>query len=105
MTLRGTLVLADEVDLDVGDVRTLAKEVVADQAVEVVWARCPDVGFVVGHLGLCPDRVGERLGNAVGLLERRALGHVDDHLELALVIERQHLDTDPLHRDEAHRTE
>ena len=105
VALRFAFSLVDEVDLDVGDVRAPAQKVVTDQAVEVVGSRGPHVRLVVRHLRLRANGVGEGLRHAVGLLEGRAFGHVYDNLELALVVEGEHLDAHPLHRDERHRAE
>ncbi len=47
----------------------------------------------------------EQACDARGLFERRPFGHVDDHLELALVVERQHLHFDELYVDQRHGAE
>ena len=49
--------------------------------------------------------MGELRGDTSRVLERRPLGHIHHHLELALVVERQHLDGDELERHERHRRE
>ena len=85
------LVLADEVDLDVGDVGTAAHEVVAHEAVEVVGRGDTGVDLVIGHFGFGADRGGHFAGDGGGLFQRRAFRHVQDDLELALVVKGQHL--------------
>ena len=95
--------LGREVDLDVGHVRAAAHEVVAHQTVEVVGRGGPDVHLVVGHLRHGADVVADLARDGGGLLQRRALGHVDDDLELALVVERQHLDHHALEQPRASR--
>ena len=49
--------------------------------------------------------MGELRGDTSRVLERRPLGHIHHHLELALVVERQHLDGDELERHERRRRE
>ena len=92
-----------QVHLQVGEVRCAAQEVVPHQAVEVVRRRRAGVAL---HVDDARDRFSTSARASRrprGLLERRALGHVDDHLELALVVERQHLDRDDAERHERHR--
>ena len=66
----------------------------AHQSVEVVRRRRSRVGLDVDHFALLLRLFGQQLRNARRFFERGAVGHVDDHLELALVVERQHLDLD-----------
>jgi hypothetical protein len=67
---------------------------VADEAVEVEGRGGAGVDLVVAHLGLRADGGGHLEGDAGGLLQRGALGRVEDDLELRLVVEGQHLDLD-----------
>jgi len=69
----------------------------ADEAVEVDRRRRARVGLEVGDLGHRGNVGGELGQHRRGALDRRARGHVDDHLELALVVERQHLQHHELH--------
>ena len=92
-----------EVHLQVRPVGGAPQEVVADEAVEVEGGRVAGVELEVAHLG---HRRQVALHLARGLerhLERRALGVVDEHLELALVVERQHLDLDEAEAHRRHR--
>ncbi len=91
-----------QVHLQVGDVRARAQVVVTHQAVEVDRRGGAGVELEVGDLGHLGQVVGDLAGDARGGLERRALGHVDHHLELALVVEGQHLDADQLRRHQRH---
>ena len=68
------------------------------QPVEVVRARGARIHLVVGHLRLLAEVLPQLLRHARRLLQRGAVRHVDDHLELALVVEGQHLDLDQLER-------
>ncbi len=87
-----TVMFGQQVDLQIGHQWTLAQEVVPDQAVEVERGRGADVDLDVGDLGQLPGALGQRASDAGGLLEGGALGHVDDHLHLALVVVGEHLD-------------
>ena len=71
-----------------------------DQTVEVVGRRRPGVALDVPYRRVLHRRVGERRCHAVRFLERRAVGHVDHDLELALVVEGQHLHVHQLQRDQ-----
>ena len=66
----------------------------AHQSVEVVRRRRSHVSLDVDHFALLLRLFGQQLRDARRFFERGAVGHVDDHLELALVVERQHLDLD-----------
>ncbi len=105
VALLAALVFRREIDLEVGEVRAAAEKVVTHQAVEVVRRRQADVALHVDDARVLQDFTGELRRDARRLLEGRALGHVHDHLELALVVERQHLDGDELERHERHRRE
>jgi hypothetical protein len=105
VALEGAFALADEVDLDVGDVGAAAQVVVADEAVEIERRGGAGVDLVVAHLGLRAEGGGHLAGDARRLLQRRALGRVDHDLELRLVVEGQHLDLDLADPDEADRRE
>ena len=105
VTLELALGLADEVHLDVGDIGAAPQEVVPHQAVEVVGRGNAGVGLEVHNLGLLLDDGGQFAGDARGFFERGSLGHVDDDLELALVVERQHLHLDEADADEDDRAE
>ena len=90
-----------EVDLDVGHVGGGAQEVMTDEAVEVIGAGGAGVSLDVGNFGLVEGGIGQGAGAAGRLFERGAFGHVDDDLELALVVEGQHLYLNKLDVDEA----
>ena len=92
------LVLADEIDLQVGDIGPAAHEVVPHESVEIEGRGGAGIDLDVADLGLAANSGGHFAGNAGGLLQRGALGRVDHDLELRLVVEGQHLD---LHRPEA----
>ncbi len=98
MALLTPVLLREEVHLEIGRVRAAAQEVVADEAVEVVGRGRSGVALDVVHGRVAHGGAGERGRDARGLLERRAVRHVDHHLELALVVERQHLHVHELKR-------
>jgi hypothetical protein len=88
--------------LDIGDVRSATQEVVPDETVEIERRGHAGVDLIVEDLWLGPQRGGHFARHPRGLLKRRALGEVEDDLELRLVVERQHLD---LHRADADQSE
>ena len=100
VALRAALMAVQQVHLDVRLVRAAPQEIMPHQSVEVVWPRRARVNLVVHHFRLLAQVLPQLLRHARGLLQRRAVGHVDDHLELALVVEGQHLH---LHQLERHQ--
>ncbi len=95
--------LRDEVHLDVRDVRAAAQEVVAHEAVEIERRGDAGVDLVIGDLRFRADGGGDLARGLRGAFERAALGHVQDDLELALVVEGQHFHLHPAERDGRHR--
>ena len=91
VALLAAVVLVDQVDLQVADLAAAAQVVLAHQAVEVDRRGGAGIGLVVGHLGHRRQVRAEFVQHRGGLLHRRAGRHVDDDLELRLVVERQHL--------------
>ena len=102
MALGFALALGNEVDLQVGDVGAAAHEVVAHQAVEVEGGGDAGVNLVIRHLRLDAHGGGDFAGGLGGAFQRAAFGHVEDDLELALVVERQHLHLHPAEADRCH---
>ena len=94
-----------EVDLQIRDMGAAAHEVMAHQAVEVERGGDAGVNLVIGHLRLDADGGGNFAGGLGGAFEGAAFGHVEDDLELALVVEGQHLHLDPAEADGGHRGE
>jgi hypothetical protein len=99
------LVDLQQLHLDVALPRLLAQIVVAHEAVEVERRGGAGVNLVVAHLGFGADGEGHLAGNAGGLLERGALGHIEDHLELRFVVEGQHLHLHGADADQPHRAD
>ena len=83
-----------EIDLDVGDVRPAAQVIVADQAVEVVRTRGAGVGLEIHDFGLLRGFLRQCLRDSRGFFQGGSVGHVDDDLELALVVKGEHLHLD-----------
>ena len=102
VALLGTVVLVDEVDLNVADVATGTQIVLAHQAVEVDRGGGAGVGLVVRHLGYGGQVVPEFMQNRRRLFHGCACRHVDNDLELGLVVERQHLQ---LHQSDGRKHE
>ena len=105
VALQFAIALGQQVDLDIGHVRTAAHVIVAYQAVEVVGGGGAHVGLQVDDLGLLQCGAAQRIGRTGGLFERGSVRHVHDHLELALVVERQHLHFHELDIEERDRAE
>ena len=103
VALRVAVVLGGEVDLQVRQVRGPPQEVVADEAVEVEGGGVAGVELDVPDLGDRGQVVLHAPRRFEGDLEGRPLGVIEDHLELALVVEGQHLDLDQLDADEGDR--
>ncbi|GIX31689.1 MAG: hypothetical protein KatS3mg124_2161 [Porticoccaceae bacterium] len=82
-----------------------AEEVVPDQTVEVEGGGGAHVDLVVGHLRFVADGGGDFPRRPGGALQRAALRHVEDDLELALVVEGQHLHLHPPERHGGHGEE
>src|SRR5574337_324786 len=100
VALRLAGVLWDEVSLYIGHVGRAAKEVVPHKTVEVVRGRRADIALEVGDLRDGPQVLAKGPRGPRGLLKGSALGHVDDDLELALVVKGEHLHGDRLEGDE-----
>ena len=82
-----------------------AQVVVAHQPVEAVGCRRPDVDLIIGDLLLLAKRGRDLPGHLRGPLQGAVLRHVEDDLQLALVVVGQHLDPHPPGRNEGHRSE
>ncbi len=94
MALQRPPVFGQQVHLDIGHRRPAAHEIMTDQAVEIVGRCRADIDLVIGGRRVLADHLGHLEGDAAGLFEGRSFGHVENHLELALVVEGQHLDLD-----------
>src|SRR5687768_10996376 len=102
MTLSLPIAFWNEVYLNVGDVGTAPQKIMADQTVEVIGRGGADIHLIIGHFRNTAHIVRNLTRHRGGLFERRAFGHINNHLKLALVIERQHLYT---HELQSHQTE
>src|SRR5215469_744062 len=104
MALRRALMSRNKVDLNIRLIRLSAQEVMTDQPVEVVRSGDACIDLIVDHLRLLGEIVAKLLSNVCCLLERGPIRHVNDHLKLAFVVERQHLDAYPLEGNKCHRS-
>ncbi len=100
MALRRPLALRHQVDLNVRHVGPSSQKVMADQTVEVVRRSGADVHLIVGHFWHSANVIADLARYRRRAFERRAFGHVNDDLKLALVIKREHLHAHKLQRDE-----
>jgi hypothetical protein len=82
----------EQVDAHVGQVRGLAQVVFAHEPVEVHRRAVADGGDEVDDFGDGLEVGFDFAHGGVGGLQRGALGHVHDDLQLVLVVERQHLE-------------
>src|ERR1017187_11016758 len=77
----------------------------AHEPVEVVRTGGPGIDLIIDHLRLLAEILPQGLRHASRLFEWRAIGHVDDYLELTLVVEGEHFYANPLQRDKSDRRE
>ena len=103
VALFAAMVLIHQSHLQVAELRLCAQVVLANQPIEGDRACRSGVALQVAHLGLAREELPEVVQRGGGIFERRACRHIDDHLELALVVEGQHLKHDPLHHRQANR--
>ena len=105
MALSFAVVAGEQIHLDVSLVGLMPQEVMPHQSVEVVGAGRARVNLIIRDFGLLAKINTERLRNAGRLLQRSPVRHVNDDLELALVVEGQHLHSHPFQRHERNRRE
>ena len=105
MTLIVTLALVYEVYLDIGHVVTLPEIVVPDKTVEIDRCVRTDIVLIIFDFRHCPEIRYDILAYPCGLFKRGAFRHVDNNLELALVVKRQHFKLNHLQRNHADRTQ
>ncbi len=77
----------------------------AHQAVEVEGRGHAGIDLVIRDLRFNPHGGRNFARGLGGPFQRAAFRHVEDDLELALVVERQHLHFDPTDAHQGHRTE
>jgi len=94
------LLLSQQVHLDICEVAPLAQVIVAHQAVEVERGAATDVALEIGHLRHGPQGVPHLPDDPGGLLQGGAVRCVDDHLQLVLVVEGEHLHRNPPEEDQ-----
>ena len=99
------VVLGLKVDLHVAHLRLIAQVVMPHQPVEVEGCGGAGMGLGRDHFGQVQNGGGDLLCHGVGGLDAGALGQVDDHAELGLVVKRQQLDRDVLGVEQPERAE
>ena len=102
MALRLALVFRHQIDLHVGHVRAPPHEVVTHEAVEVEGRRDARINFVIRNFWFRADGGGDFPRCLGGAFKRTAFRHVEDDLEFALVVERQHFDLHPADINQRH---
>ena len=103
VALRLAFAFGHEIDLDVGHVRAAPHEVMAHQAVEIERRRHARVNLIIRHFRFGAHGGGNFARGLRGAFERAAFRHVENDLELALVVERQHFHLHPADADQRHR--
>ena len=99
MALRASICQRKQIDLYVRLIRLIAQIVMPDKSVKVIRTGESGVELIVRYFRLLAEILAERLANTCCLLQRGSVGHVDDNLELALVVERQHFYLHQLERN------
>jgi len=94
------LFLPQEINLDISQIAPFAQVVVPHQAVEVERGTGADIHLEIGHFGHSPQGVTHCAGDAGGLFQRSSIRSIDDHLQLVLVVEGEHLDRHGLEEDQ-----
>ncbi|MPL73164.1 hypothetical protein SDC9_18957 [bioreactor metagenome] len=97
--------LVRQVDLYVALIRVFAQVVMPHQPVEVERRRGAGVGLHRDHLGQLRHHLGHLLRHRIRRLDRGALGQVDHHAQLRLVVEGQEFHRDVLGVEEPERAE
>src|SRR5271167_2820823 len=69
------------------------------EPVEVVRTGGPGIDLIIDNLRLLAEILSQGLRHASRLFQWRAIGHVDDDLELTLVVEGEHFYANPFQRD------
>ncbi len=103
MAFFAAVLLVHQVHLQIALVGLATEIVLAHQAVEGDGRGGTRIGLQVEHLGLLGQKRAQLVQRGRGVFQRRACGHFHHHLELALVVKRQHLHDDPLHQRQADR--
>ena len=92
MALVAALVLVHQVHLDVADFAAGAQVILAHQAVEVDRGCRAGIRLVVGHFRYAGQVGAEFMQHGGSFLDWRAGRHIDNDLELGLVVEGQHFE-------------
>jgi hypothetical protein len=96
VALAVTVLLVDQVDLDIADVGPGAQVVLPDQAVEIDRRGGAGVDLIVGHFLDRAEIAAQLAQHPGGLFQRGAFRHIHNDLKFRLVVERQHFQHDQL---------
>ncbi len=92
VALQHAVLLAGQVDSQLGHVVALPQVVVPHQTVEVHGGSQPDVARVIDHLGYACQVRFKVARRRVAAFERRAFVEIQDEQQFILIVERQHLE-------------
>ncbi len=92
MALITAVGFAFEIDLDIGHMRSAAQVVMTYQAVEIKRPGCSGINFIVRDFRNGFQIVAHRKRGIRGSFKSGAFRRIDDHLKLAFVVKRKHLD-------------
>ena len=82
--------LVGQVYLEITGLRCRTQIILSHQTIEIDRAGRPGVGLVIHHFRHLGNFSANLVQDSRRLLKGRAHRHVEDNLELALVVERQH---------------
>ncbi len=102
VALQRAVLLARQIDPQLGHVVALPEIVVAHEAVEVHRRGQPDIARVIGDFGHAGQVGLEVADGGVGAFQGGALVEVEHQQQLVLVVEGQHLQGDVAHRRQSH---
>ena len=97
------MLFVDQRDLQVAQLRLGAQIILAHQPIECDGACRAGVALQIADFRLAGEELTEIVQGRGGIFQRCARGHVDDDLELALVVKGQHFENHPLHHRQTDR--
>ena len=103
MALVTAVLLVHQVDLQVSLLGFGAQVILAHKPIEGDGRRRAGIGLQVQHFRLLRQKCAQVMQRSGGVFQWGASWHFNHHLELALVVKRQHFQHHPLHQRQAHR--
>jgi len=103
VTFAVTLRFIYEINLYIADIRATAQVILTYQPIEIDRRCGACIDLIITHFRHRGDLSGQRHQHPVCLFQRSAFGHIDDHLELRLIVKRQHFKDHQFETDQADR--